>query len=89
VCARERFLQALDVVEVGFDYFGACGLERRCLVLVDVAGNGSRGETASGIRQNCAHEAAALRTRRAQYRNNFFICHVNSSVRCLGERREA
>jgi hypothetical protein len=86
---RERFLQALDVVEVGLDYFGACGFERCRLVLVDVACNRSRCEAAGGIRQNCAHEPAALRTRRAQYRNDFFVCHVNSSVRRLVERREA
>ena len=81
VRARKGFFQALDVVEIRFHYLRAGRGKRLRLVLARIARNGSAGEAASSIRDDGAAQATPLRTRGAQYCDNFFVCHVNSSVR--------
>ena len=65
VRARERLLEALDVVEIGLDDFGALRGEGLGLVLARIARDGAAREAAGRIRQNRADEAAALRAGRA------------------------
>jgi hypothetical protein len=73
VGAGERLLQALDVVQVGFDHLGPGRLQRLRLVLARIARDGAAREAARFVREDRPAQATALRARRSQYCNHF--CH--------------
>ena len=58
--ARERLLQALDVVEVAADDFCASRRDGLGLVLAGVACDGARSEAAVWIGEDRAHKTATL-----------------------------
>src|SRR5262249_19660132 len=75
VRAGERFLQALDVVEIRLDDFGALGGKRLRFVAVRFARDGTQGEAARGIVQNRVGESATLRSGGADDGDDLLVSH--------------